>query len=64
MIGRQLPPAHTRPTTTSGADVAATRAKDRLILTHVRTRGGRDTAAPSRFLYEAGLLSRPARQAA
>src|SRR5436305_11464731 len=42
----------------------ATGAKDRLILTHVRTRGGRDTAGPSRFLYEAGLLSRPARQAA
>jgi DNA helicase II / ATP-dependent DNA helicase PcrA len=35
--------------------VAATRAKDRLILTHVRTRGWRDTAGPSRFLYEAGL---------
>lgn len=34
--------------------VAATRAKDRLILTHVRTRAGRDTAGPSRFLYEAG----------
>ena len=44
--------------------VAATRAKDRLMLTHVRTRGGRDTAGPSRFLYEAGLLSRPTRQAA
>ena len=44
--------------------VAATRAKDRLILTHVRTRGGRDTAGPSRFLYEAGLLSRPTRRAA
>jgi DNA helicase II / ATP-dependent DNA helicase PcrA len=44
--------------------VAATRAKDRLILTHVRTRGGRDTAGPSRFLYEAGLVSRPTRQAA
>ena len=44
--------------------VAATRAKDRLILTHVRTRAGRDTAGPSRFLYEAELLSRPARQAA
>jgi DNA helicase II / ATP-dependent DNA helicase PcrA len=44
--------------------VAATRAKDRLILTHVRTRGGRDTAGPSRFLYEAGLLSRRTRQAA
>ena len=26
--------------------VAATRAKDRLILTHVRTRGGRDTGGP------------------
>jgi DNA helicase-2/ATP-dependent DNA helicase PcrA len=44
--------------------VAATRAKDRLMLTHVRTRGGRDTAGPSRFLYEAGLLSRATRQAA
>jgi DNA helicase II / ATP-dependent DNA helicase PcrA len=44
--------------------VAATRAKDQLILTHVRTRAGRDTAGPSRFLYEAGLLSRPTRQAA
>ena len=42
--------------------VAATRAKDRLILTHVRNRAGRDTAGPSRFLYEAGLLSRPARR--
>ena len=44
--------------------IAATHAKDRLILTHVRTRGGRDTAGLSRFLYEAGLLSRRARQAA
>ena len=44
--------------------VAATRAKDRLILTHVRTRGGRDTGGPSRFLYEAGLLRRPTRRAA
>ena len=44
--------------------VAATRAKDRLILTHVRTRAGRDTSGPSRFLYEAGLLSRPAARAA
>jgi ATP-dependent DNA helicase UvrD/PcrA len=44
--------------------VAATRAKDRLILTHVRTRAGRDTAGPSRFLYEAGLLGRQTRQAA
>jgi superfamily I DNA/RNA helicase len=33
--------------------------KDRLILTHVRTRAGRDTSGPSRFLYEAGVLSRP-----
>jgi hypothetical protein len=32
------------------------RAKDRLILTHARTAAGRDTAGPSRFLYEAGLL--------
>jgi DNA helicase-2/ATP-dependent DNA helicase PcrA len=44
--------------------VAATRAKDRLILTHVRTRGARETAGPSRFLYQARLLSRPTRQAA
>ena len=39
--------------------VAATRAKDRLILTHAATRGGRHTAGPSRFLYEAGLLGEP-----
>jgi DNA helicase II / ATP-dependent DNA helicase PcrA len=44
--------------------VAATRARDRLILTHVHTRSGRDTAGPSRFLYEAGLLDRTARRAA
>jgi DNA helicase-2/ATP-dependent DNA helicase PcrA len=44
--------------------VAATRAKDRLILTHVHTRAGRETASPSRFLYEAGVLSRPTRRAA
>ena len=44
--------------------VAATGAKDRLILTHVRTRSGRDTAGPSHFLYEAGLLDRTARRAA
>jgi DNA helicase-2/ATP-dependent DNA helicase PcrA len=44
--------------------VAATRAKDRLILTHVRNRAGRDTGGPSRFLHEAGLLSRPSQQAA
>jgi DNA helicase II / ATP-dependent DNA helicase PcrA len=36
--------------------VAATRAKDRLILTHVQVRGGRETAGPSRFLAEAGLV--------
>ena len=44
--------------------VAATRAKDRLILTHVRTRGERDTAGPSRFLYEVGLLGVPTQKAA
>jgi DNA helicase-2/ATP-dependent DNA helicase PcrA len=44
--------------------VAATRAKDRLILTHVATRGGRETAGPSQFLLEAGLLGRSRRQAA
>jgi DNA helicase-2/ATP-dependent DNA helicase PcrA len=37
--------------------VACTRAKDRLILTHAATRGGRPTAGASRFLTEAGLLS-------
>jgi DNA helicase-2/ATP-dependent DNA helicase PcrA len=35
--------------------VACTRAKDRLILTHAATRGGRPTGGPSRFLAEAGL---------
>jgi DNA helicase-2/ATP-dependent DNA helicase PcrA len=44
--------------------VAATRAKDRLILTHACVRAGRDTAGPSRFLHEAGLLGQPTRQAA
>jgi len=44
--------------------VAATRAKDGLVLTHVRTRGGRDTGGPSRFLAEAGVLVQPTRQAA
>jgi superfamily I DNA/RNA helicase len=44
--------------------VAATRAKDRLILTQIRTRAGRDATGPSRFLCEAGVLSRPVRQAA
>jgi DNA helicase II / ATP-dependent DNA helicase PcrA len=36
--------------------VAVTRAKDRLILTHAQVRGGRETAGPSRFLVEAGLI--------
>ena len=43
--------------------VAATRAKDRLILTHVRTRAGRGTAGPSSFLHEAGLLGRLSKSA-
>ena len=36
--------------------VAATRAKDRLLITHVAERGRRPTSGPSRFLIEAGLL--------
>ena len=35
--------------------VAATRAKDRLLITHTQTRNGRPTGGPSRFLTEAGL---------
>jgi DNA helicase-2/ATP-dependent DNA helicase PcrA len=35
--------------------VAATRAKDRLLITHVADRGRRPTGGPSRFLTEAGL---------
>jgi superfamily I DNA/RNA helicase len=35
--------------------VAATRAKDRLLITHVAERGRRATGGPSRFLAEAGL---------
>jgi DNA helicase-2/ATP-dependent DNA helicase PcrA len=35
--------------------VAATRAKDRLVLTRAAVRGGRPTGGPSRFLAEAGL---------
>ena len=35
--------------------VAATRAKDWLLITHAATRNGRPTAGPSRFLSEAGL---------
>ena len=41
--------------------VAATRAKDRLALTHAATRGGRPTGGPSRFLTEAGLTDHPRR---
>jgi ATP-dependent DNA helicase UvrD/PcrA len=44
--------------------VAATRAKDRLLITHAAERGRRPTGGPSRFLCEAGLVSRPAQQAA
>ena len=36
--------------------VAATRARDGLLITHAASRGGRPTAGPSRFLHEAGLL--------
>ena len=35
--------------------VAATRAKDRLVITRAAVRGGRPTSGPSRFLAEAGL---------
>ena len=35
--------------------VAATRAKDRLLITHAASRHGRPTGGPSRFLTEAGL---------
>ena len=35
--------------------VAATRAKDRLLITHATERGRRPTGGPSRFLHEAGL---------
>jgi DNA helicase-2/ATP-dependent DNA helicase PcrA len=35
--------------------VAATRAKDRLVITRAAVRGGRPTGGPSRFLTEAGL---------
>ena len=38
--------------------VACTRAKDRLYLTYAHNRGGRPTAGPSQFLYEARLISR------
>jgi DNA helicase-2/ATP-dependent DNA helicase PcrA len=35
--------------------VAATRAKDRLLITHAAERGHRPSGGPSRFLDEAGL---------
>ena len=38
--------------------VACTRAKDRLYLTYAHNRGGRPTAGPSQFHYEARLISR------
>src|SRR5215217_3745684 len=36
--------------------VAATRARDGLLITHASSRDGRPTDGPSRFLHEAGLL--------
>jgi DNA helicase II / ATP-dependent DNA helicase PcrA len=36
--------------------VAATRAKDRLLITHAAERGRRPTGGPSRFIAEAGLV--------
>jgi len=44
--------------------VAATRAKDRLLITHVAERGRRPTGGPSRFLTEAGLVQAPSSLAA
>ena len=44
--------------------VAATRAKDRLLITHVAERGRRPTGGPSRFLAEAGLQQTPSSLAA
>ena len=44
--------------------VAATRAKDRLLITHVAERGRRPTGGPSRFLAEAGLDQVPSSLAA
>jgi DNA helicase-2/ATP-dependent DNA helicase PcrA len=43
--------------------VACTRAKDGLFLTYAHNRGGRPTAGPSQFLYEAGLISRTSKAA-
>ena len=44
--------------------VATTRAKDRLLITHVAERGRRPTGGPSRFLTEAGLVQTDRRLAA
>ena len=44
--------------------VAATRAKDRLLITHAAERGHRPTGGPSRFLAEAGLTDAAAPLAA
>jgi len=44
--------------------VAATRATDRLLITHVVERGRRATGGPSRFLAEAGLHHAPSSLAA
>ena len=44
--------------------VAATRAKDRLLITHVAERGQRPTGGPSRFIAEAGLTNAAAPLAA
>jgi DNA helicase-2/ATP-dependent DNA helicase PcrA len=44
--------------------VAATRAKDRLLITHAAERGRRETGGPSRFLAEAGLEQTPRELAA
>ena len=44
--------------------VATTRAKDRLLITHVAERGRRPTGGPSRFLTEAGLQQSPTSLAA
>ena len=44
--------------------VAATRAKDRLLITHVAERGRRPTGGPSRFLTEARLQQMPSSLAA
>jgi DNA helicase II / ATP-dependent DNA helicase PcrA len=41
--------------------VAATHAKDRLLITHAAERGRRPTGGPSRFLAEAGFTGRLAR---